>query len=341
MSPYTVSAVVNGSRSNTLVSEATRRRIMESAAKVDYHPNAVARSLASRKTFSIGVLFGVLNPTAAIGNAYAIALLQGIMDEAAAHRYNILLFTQEWEDAVRSAPGFRDRRTDGVILVAPLTDTDMLAALSALPIPLVAISPDPALCPAHVPSVDVDNAAGIRQAVRHLADLGHTRIAHITGNPNVASVDQRRKAFILSLAERGLPPALPGHIVPASYDAKTVPDLVPRLLDSGTRPTAIVAGNDNIAAAVIMVCRSLGVSVPGQLSVIGFDGLLSESEVTPALSTIRQPIREIGAEAVRLLLAEIESSKESDVVGGRVHHPIYLAPELVLRGSVGRVATNN
>lgn len=332
VSPYTVSAVINGARSNTQVSEATRKRILASAEKVNYHPSAVARSLASRKTYCLGVQFGILEPTKAIGNSYATALLQGIMGEAEKHHYNVLLFTETWINAAKSAPAFRDRRTDGVILIAPLTDTDMLSALSALPLSLVAVSPDPAECPAHVPSVDVDNAHGVFLSVQHLVQQGHTRIAHITGNPNVASVIERRKAFLEAMKTFELP--VPDHyVVTATYDATTIPDILPKLLGSPLPPTAIVAGNDNLAMAILSDCRTRNIRVPEELSVVGFDDTPSARAITPALTTVRQPLVEIGAEAVRLLLTEINAAREPDAEQDRVHKPYRLLPQLILRES--------
>ncbi|MBC7807535.1 MAG: LacI family DNA-binding transcriptional regulator [Akkermansiaceae bacterium] len=333
VSPYTVSAVINGARSNTQVSEATRLRIFASAEKVNYHPNAVARSLASRRTYCLGVQFGILEPTEAIGNAYATALLQGIMGAAAIHRYNVLLFTETWVNARQSAPAFRDRRTDGVILVAPLTDTDMLPALSALPLPLVAVSPNPSQCPAHTPSVDVDNSQGIMLAVRHLAGLGHTRIAHVTGNANVASVIERRQAFLETVRKCDLPATPDEYLVTATYDAATIPEILPALMALPVPPTAIVAGNDNIAFAIIAACRALNVRVPEELSVVGFDDTPSAREITPALTTIRQPLQEIGAEAVRLLLGEINSNLGTGTDEERMHLPTRLRPQLILRES--------
>lgn len=332
VSPYTVSAVINGARSNTQVSEATRKRILASAEKVNYHPSAVARSLASRKTYCLGVQFGILEPTKAIGNSYATALLQGIMGEAEKHHYNVLLFTETWVNAAKSAPAFRDRRTDGVILIAPLTDTDMLSALSALPLSLVAVSPDPAECPVHVPSVDVDNAHGVFLSVQHLVERGHTRIAHITGNPNVASVIERRQAFLEAMKTFKL--TVPDDfVITATYDATTVPKLLPELLARPDPPTAIVAGNDNLALAIISTCRAKNVRVPEDLSVVGFDDTPLACQVNPALTTIRQPLVEIGTEAVRLLLAEINSEREPEEEARPVHLPCRLQPELIIRES--------
>jgi LacI family transcriptional regulator len=328
VSPYTVSVVLNGARSNTRVSEATRRRIVESAAALRYHPNAVARGLAKRRTNTLGVLFSVVDPTTALTNAYASGLLQGVVTHAASRGFDVLLYTELWKGAERSAARFRDRRADGVIVAAPLTDTDILPALAALDLPLVAISPAPDARPAAIPAVDVDNERGIRLAVEHLVALGHRRIAHLTGDANVASVPLRRAAFERAMAAAGLP-VPPGYVVPCTYDGGTVGEVVPGLLALPEPPTAVVAGNDNLAIATLAAARALGVDVPGGLSVVGFDDNPAAAQVTPALTTVRQPLLAIGGEAARLLIDRIEGKEE--VTGGLT----LSAPELIVRASTG------
>jgi len=339
VSPYTVSVVLNGARSNTRVSEATRVRIREAADSLQYHPNAIARGLARRRTNTVGVLFGVLSSTDAFANPYASGLLQGIVNESAARDFDVLLYTEYWRDAERSAVRFRDGRSDGMILIAPLTDTDMVPGLASLPMPLVAISPDPATRPGHVPCVDVDNVAGIRFAVEHLAGLGHRRIAHLMGNENVASVPLRRAAFCTAMAAVGLE-VPPGYLVPCTYDASTVPDVLPRVLALPEPPTAIVAGNDNIAIAVLETARNLGIDVPGALSVVGFDDIPSSEKVTPKLTTVRQPLTEIGREAARLLLDRIDGRADgwgsTNSAPDESHPPPdcqLVAPVLIVRES--------
>ncbi|MBC8138560.1 MAG: LacI family DNA-binding transcriptional regulator, partial [Fibrella sp.] len=209
VSPYTVSSVLNGSRSNTRVSPATRVRIEEAARTLSYHPNATARSLVTRTTRIIGVLIPfVLSSAEAFSDDYASAILAGITEQAAADGYDILHYTQIWRDDAASVARFRDRRTDGVLVVAPLTGSDVIEALSALDIPVVAVSalplPYTATAPTGIGFVDVDNAAGIRLAVEYLLHLGHTRIAHLSGEWNSASAVQRRSAWESVLGEHGV-----------------------------------------------------------------------------------------------------------------------------------------
>jgi DNA-binding LacI/PurR family transcriptional regulator len=325
VSPFTVSVVLNGSRSNTRVSEATRRRIEESAAALRYHPNAVARSLARRCTNTIGVFVGVVESVAALANPYASAILQGVVTRASKSGYDVLLYTEPWHGASRSAARFRDRRSDGVILVAPLMDTDIVTALAALDLPIVAISAAPEHTPAEVASVDVDNTLGIKLAVEHLWELGHRRIAHLTGEGNVASVPLRRIAFQAEIARQGV--FLPeSYIVPCTYDGLTVGESLRTLLSLPEPPTAIVAGNDNIAIAVMEAARELGISVPHQLSVVGFDDISASSQVTPKLTTLNQPLQRIGESAADLLMARLNQEQRDTTL---VLHP----PELMVRES--------
>jgi LacI family transcriptional regulator len=191
------------------------------------------------------------------------------------------------------------------VLVAPLTDTDVVEGLASIGVPLVAISADPDRVPAEVASIDVDNVAGIEMAVRHLRSLGHRRIAHLMGDPNVASVAIRRAAFQSALVGAGIPcPA--EYVTSCTYDAHTVPEAVRALLARPDRPTAIVAGNDKIAIAAVAAARAAGVIVPAQLSVVGFDDIEAASHLTPTLTTIRQPLAAIGEAAAHYLIRGLE-----------------------------------
>jgi LacI family transcriptional regulator len=325
VSPFTVSVVLNGSRSNTRVSDATRHRIEEAAATLHYHPNAVARNLARRCTKTLGVFFVVVEWAAALANPYASAILHGVFTRAGKSGYDILLYTEPWQGASRSASRYRDGRSDGVILVAPLTDTDIVSALAAVDLPLVAISASPENIPAGVASVDVDNALGIRLAIEHLWELGHRRIAHLTGDANVASVAIRRAAFQEEMERRGadLPEA---YTVPGTYDGLAVGRSLRGLLSLPEPPSAVIAGNDNIAIAVMESARNMGVAVPQQLSVVGFDDISAASQVTPKLTTLRQPLQAIGDAAADLLMARLKNEPREISL-------VLLPPELIVRES--------
>ena len=323
VSPFTVSVVLNGSRSNTRVSEDTRRRIQDVAQGMGYYPNAMAQGLMRRRVNAIGVLFGPVAPSAVLMNPYSFGVLQGILSAACDLRHNVTLFSEPWVDAATSARSFRDGRTDGVIVIAPVEESDMVAGLTALGVPLVAVAyPGPKF---GVPSVDVDNEAGIAAAVAHLVTLGHRRIAHIGGNENMASVPVRRTAFAAALQGAGL--SLPSeYLRSAEYDGTGAGEATCALLRLPEPPTALVAGNDSIALGALSAAREAGVSVPGALSLVGFDDAPTAALVTPPLTTIRQPLADIGAMAIRLLHALVDG----ETVEAKTH---LLSPELVVRGS--------
>jgi DNA-binding LacI/PurR family transcriptional regulator len=317
----TVSHVLNnGPRP---VREETRKRVLEAMQRLNYHPNAMAQGLVRRRMNTIGLISGVFTTDEIIFNPFASALIQGIFSVASSSAYNIMLFTQQWKDTTHSSGPFRDRRTDGIIVIAPPTDSDMVTSLASLGLLLVVVSTP--MEHLGVPSVDVDNVAGGRMAAEHLIGLGHKNIVHITGNANMESVSSRSHGFLQALASHNLTSSEP-NVIAGAYDGSGVYDITCNLLRRANPPTAIFAGNDGIAIPVLEAARDMNVSVPEQLSVIGFDDIPAAAMLSPQLTTIRQPLSEIGMEATRMLIARIAGE---DV-------PIetkYLAPTLILRSS--------
>lgn len=323
VSIYTASVVLNGSRSNTRVSEGTRKRILETAATLRYYPNAMARGLVRRRMNTLGVLFGVIETSVVIANPYASTILQGILTAAADTGYCVTIFTESWKDAASSANRFRDGRTDGILVIAPPSSADILEGLSSLGLALSVIAASGEFYGA--PSVDVDNAYGVCTALDHLLSLGHRRIAHLTGNPDMVSAQERREAFCAALNAARLP-ARADQILTCRYDGVGVADIVRTLLAQPDPPTAILAGNDRIALVALDVAYELGICVPDQLSLIGFDDIPEASLRTPPLTTVRQPLLQIGEKAARLLVARIEGEKVPAV-------PHLLEPQLIVRGT--------
>jgi LacI family transcriptional regulator len=173
--------------------------------------------------------------------------------------------------------------------------------------------------------VDVDNARGARLAAEHLAALGHTRIAHLMGDAVQASTGERLRSLGDALDRLGIL-LRPDWCLPCSYNGRLGYESTCRLLALPDPPTAILAGNDSLALAAMQAARDMGVRVPEQLSVVGFDDIPTASMATPPLTTVRQPLAEIGERATRLLVARIEG----DTVVPRIHRA---DPALVIRGS--------
>lgn len=317
----TVSNVLNGGRRP--VRAETRHRILETVRRLDYHPNAMARGLARQRTNTLGILFGVVESSAIVLNAYSSAVLQGVLTAAAETGFNVTHLTAPWRGAEQSLASFRDRGTDGVLVVAPPTDSDLMPSLVSLGIPLVAVSWPPEL--GGVPSVDQDDVAGARLVMGHLLGLGHRRIAHLMGHPNLISATARRDVYLQSLIAAGIAPRAE-YVLPGFYDVRSGYENARQVLSLSEPPTAIFAGNDEIAFGVVEAAREKGVSIPSQLSVVGVDDRPPAAYMTPPLSTLRPPFEKIGAEAVRLLIRRVE--------GEEVRPTLHLfAPELVVRGS--------
>ena len=297
VSTATVSYVINGK--NTLLPE-TRERVMRTMREMNYHPSAIARGLTNKRMNTLGILFHNVGSEIAIWHPYTSGILQGVLAAAAQEGYNITIFTELWRCAEASLPKMRDQRTDGIILVAPPFDADILPSLASAGLKVVTVSSESSAF--GMPSVDVDNAAGIHLAVQHLRALGHRRIAFLSGQPNLFSAMVRLTAFQAALQAANLL-VPPEYLVTSSYeDTAVVYKQAQHLLSLQSPPTAIVAGNDQIAIAALQAARDFGIAVPAQLSVIGFDDIPDAAMTRPGLTTVKQPLREVGTAAARLLL---------------------------------------
>lgn len=322
-STMTVSAVLNGSRSNTRVADETRRRIEKIAAELNYSPNAMARGLRRQRTDTIGVLFNWAG-SRTIHNLYSMTVLDGIVSGAEKAGYHVLLYTQRWESAVASTAAFADQRTDGVIVIAPLEDSDVVSGLTALGVPLAVISSS--VKDSCVPGVNIDNETGMSLALDHLWALGHTRIAYAGQPPERRSMRERHDAYIRWMTEHKL--SIPDDYVLMTLSTGKSQPVLESLLRLPEPPTAIFAATDDLAAEVLEAARTVGIEVPKQLSVVGFDDILVASLTTPKLTTIRLPLYEMGQQAAQLLVARIEGGSEADGPSVQI-----ISPELIVRDS--------
>jgi DNA-binding LacI/PurR family transcriptional regulator len=297
--------------------------VQEAAARLNYHPNALARGLARQCTNALGITFGVVESTDIVINAYSAAILQSVLSVAAGAGYDVTHVTRHWEGADRSLAGFRDGRTDGLLIVAPPVDSDMVPALSSLGIPLVVVSWPQGR--GDVLSVDVDDVHGARTVMDHLIGLGHRRIGHIAGNPNLLSAQIRRQVYAEKVSEAGLDRS-PSYVVEGVYSVEAGLRCGLKLLKLPNPPTAIFAANDEIALGVIEAAKQLGVEIPRDLSVIGIDDRPFATVVTPSLTTLHQPFDEVGREATQLLIRLMRG----DRVPLGTH---FFSPRLVVRDS--------
>ena len=329
VSAATVSFVLNnGPRP---VNAQTRERVLATMRRLNYHPNAVARSLTRRNLHTIGVLFSGMNPRI-VHNTYAAAVLDGLFAAASDAGYNLTLFTAKWENAADSARAYGDGRTDGVIVVNPLVGSDIVDGLADLGLPVLALS-----APSHrpdVPYVDVDNREGMRLVAQHLVDLGHTRMVHVCGAAHHFHASERRDAFLTALRDLGIDTPPEYVLTPASHEPfSALWTRLRGLLARPDGPTAVFAHNDHAALALLRLARESGVAIPEQFSLVGFDDVADAAVSDPPLTTVAQPYLEMGAVAVRLMVERIENgSAVSDAPGEAA--PVFRAtPHLIVRAT--------
>ncbi|ALN57960.1 transcriptional regulator, LacI family [Lysobacter enzymogenes] len=305
---------------------ATRQRIEEAAAALGYVPNTVARTLKTQRSGKI------LVTVPDIANPFFAQILQGAEDAAQAADYAVLLGdTQNRPDREeRYAQMLPRNEADGLIVLGhrlPPTAQEIVKRLGATAPVVNGCEFDPAL---GIPSVHIDNAAASRAAMEHLYGLGHERIAVIGGPPDNPLHRQRLEGVEAAARTRGRLRLL--KIAPGDFSIESGYAAAKKLLEQGqgAAPTAAFCFSDQMALGVLAACRDLGLRVPEDFSIVGFDDLASSRYLTPPLTTISQPMREIGVRAVNLLLAIIEAVD--------VPHQQTLDFSLMLRGSTAALA---
>jgi LacI family transcriptional regulator len=317
--PATASRALNP-QTRLLVREDTARRVLDAAEHLGYRPNPVARSLRTRRSHTIGVLIPDLT------NPLFPPIVRGLEDRLAAAGYVALLGNTD-ADGERERVLFeqmRARHVDGMVLAtAHLSDPLLIESTRAgLPMVLVnRMSHDHSL-----PSVSVDNERGMQLVVAHLARLRHRRIAHIAGPQDLSTGRDRYRGFTAAMEAHGLS-ADPDLIIGAkAYSIEEGARVMRLLLDVRPPCTAVAASNDMLAVGVLSALEEAGLSCPDDVAVVGFNDMPFIDRLRPPLTTIRFPHYQVGTEAAQLLLERISG------YGGPVK-VLYLAPELVVRGS--------
>lgn len=301
VSPMTVSRVINDEGN---VREATKKRVEEAIAALNYAPSAAARTLAGGDEIRIGLLHA--NPSF----AYLSEFLVGSLDQAS--RSNVQLVVEKCGDdgGTEAIEHLLRGRIDGIVLPPPLSDSPaVLGALQGRGVPVVAVAtgraPDWAL------SVSIDDHRAAYEMTRHLGALGHGRIGFITGNPNQTASGERLAGYRAALADMKLTEA-PELIVEGMFTYRSGLDAADQLLDLSDPPSAIFASNDDMAAAAVAIAHRRGLDVPGDLTVCGFDDTALATTIWPELTTIRQPVTEMSRAAIDLLVRAIRSRNAKD-----------------------------
>ncbi len=326
VAPMTVSRVINGSG---YVSEAMRERVQRVIDKLEYHPNALARGLKSQRSHAIGIL------VPDIQNPFAAELAGSIQETMLERGYMAFLSTTELsgkrEQAALSA--FFDHRMAGIVVATVDTTAgdEALERFTRRGMPIVVVGRNAA--PAGIDRVTADHWKGAYQAVEHLIALGHKRVAYIGGSPQTAGRLRRFHGFLEAMRAHGLsvPEELivgPNHESGPGFSKQADGyQAMERLLGLAHPPTAIFARNDFTAFGAMSAARDRGISIPGDVAIVGFDNVQQSAFTTPPLTTVEQPTAAQGREAARMLLERIEGRAE------RAPREVCLECRLIVRGS--------
>jgi LacI family transcriptional regulator len=315
----TVSRVLSGFE---FVKETTRQRVMKAVESSGYVANLHARSLVGGHSQIIGLLVPNLD------NGYVGTIMQGIDKALAQANYDLLLYTSHRHPGKESyyVSAITNGLTDGLLLVAPLVPSTYLEALRDQDFPYILIDQADATESSSV--VESTNWQGAYDATKYLIQLGHTRIAFIKGAPVVRSAEDRFQGYKAALADCGIP-VLEELIIEGDFQQQTGYEGVRRLLQNlQPLPTAIFASNDLSAFGAIDAARNYGLRIPDDISIIGFDDIPQASSVYPNLTTVRQPLEQMGQVAVKMLLEQIQDQSKPP-------RRVTLATQLVIRDSCG------
>lgn len=323
VSQSTVSRILNDTPTSVPIAAVTRERVQAVASRLGYRPNPLARGLRGAKTMLVGVI------VREITDPFFSVAVEALHSEAFRRGYNVVLGTahSEADEAMALRAVLETRHCDAIVLQGDMRDQPrLLEDLHASRTPIVAMWCGTQL--PGVPTVNTDNRAGIISVLDHLYELGHRKVAFIGGRL-LGDIRERRTAFVDHTAQSGMTATEDWlHTVandPAGGDAA-----LRKLMGSKERPSAVVCSSDHIATGVLHAAADLGLRVPADLSVVGFDDIPTASYTVPGLTTVRMPIPEMTEVAVRLAIDEaaLPTDGEADSV--------VVPPTLVTRGSTGQ-----
>ncbi|WOI58176.1 LacI family DNA-binding transcriptional regulator [Palleronia sp. LCG004] len=315
-------ATVSRTLSNpAIVSEKTRTAVLSAVQATGYSANVVARNLRRQRTGGVMVLAPNL------ANPFFSEILAGMSDVL--HEEDINLILADTQVDIRSRRrliGFADRsRADGLMILDGRLDPTLFQRPQCPPVVQVCEVVEGL----HSPRVVVDNASGTAAVVDHLVELGHRRIAHLSGPDRNSLTSGRERGFSSAMARHGLAPraewSFRGDFTLAGGEAAAA-----RILALSARPSAIVCDNDEMACGLMSALHRAGLSIPGDISVTGFDDIELSRHLTPALTTIRQPRRIVGRAAAARLIAILSGTLDEKDEDNEV-----IPVELVIRGSTG------
>lgn len=316
VSVVTVSRVLNNSPT---VRKSSISKVMEAVKALNYQPSAAARSLARGKTNVIGLMLPNLS------DSFLSEVVQHINIELSNFNYALAISILDSKEAtIKESKNlfFGQDRVDGILVLTPLYEAEIIQVLEGKKVPFVVM--DNQTYPFKVPSVVIDNFKGGYSVGKALLEMGHEKIAHIGGPVDYLSAEERFIGFKKALEEMGLEP---WRVVRNSFEIESGYEAVKQWHHGGDLPSAIFCGDDNILFGALDALRELGLNVPNDISLVGYDDHPFCAQLHPKLSTVKQPAAQMATEAVRLLM---------DIMNGQVKRNkiVKLEPEFIMRGSV-------
>ncbi len=301
----TASVVLNGSSSGSRISIGTRDAVIDAAQRLGYRANQVARSLHAGRTHMIGVVPAATDTNILLG-PHLQHVLNGIVNETEAHGYDLSLITRcDQSHPTDLLNALLGGKMDGVIVVAPRSNSRLLPLLREESLPMVVIDGDPDQCDNYFV---VDNKQAVRIAIRHLVDLGHRKIAYIAGPQELYAARIRKDAFFEVMQELRLEVHFEWLQV-GVFAYQSGEEGFHRIARNPSLPTAIFCANDETAFGAMDAVKRAGLRVPEDISIVGFDDVPLAQHFNPPLTTIRQPVDEIARAATAALLAHIDEGQ--------------------------------
>ena len=321
------SAVLNGAKTSSRISDETRARILAAAQKLNYRANATARALVDRRMNAIGVATTLSRNEL---NQYFLEVFNGVIEAAAEFDQNTTVFAlPDWKDGASRIPAICDSRIDGLILLAPLMAAE---AAKDLPdhTPIVSVHANHER--PNVVNLESDEELGAFEMVRHMLELGHRRILHVGGPSDSIGAMRRVSGYLGAHAAAGVKPP-DDYILPGFFTSESGRRELEAWLQrhrGETLPQAIFAASDAIAIGCLDTLSARGLRTPADVSVVGFDDTMLARSAH--LATVRQPLRDMGHRAVRLLMDRIDAKLRDAVY--RAPANIVLPTEIVLNKSL-------
>lgn len=321
VSRTTVSFVLNNVPGIS-ISEGTRKKVLDAAQLINYHPNVAGRKLVSGKSNTIGLIL-CQSPEQVFADAFLPQVIFGVEQAAMEQSFHVMLKQVEPDDTNGYIRLIKENHVDGIILSGPRQDDMEIIRLhkDGVPVMLMGQLPDTS-----IPFVDIDAAFGAETAVRHLIDLGHKHIAIITNAPlTYTSAQQRKNGYIQALQKAGL--KIDNSLIKeGNYTPASGFEQMNSLLNQSKRPTAVFVASDVVAMGVILSIKRAGLEIPQDIALVGFDDIPLAAYFDPPLTTVRVPAFGLGWAVSERLIRLIQNE-------GLDENSVFLKSELIVRES--------